>query len=152
NLLFAALDVLKLLATETVTLESVDVDVVAHVRALESWQQPPEIAVAPARAIRPSRLRAPAGSTHHVLVQFDAGPWVAVRALQALLAMGEIGEVLLSNPSQAEIEAEHVNERLEAWIRVDTTEGALRAALEAIQDLQILSLIDAAEAMAEGEL
>ena len=153
--LFAALDVMKVLATEIQTGESVEADVDAHVRALEAWDAPLQHAsmdpfrlVPPVPAqpngdfagIRPSTLAKPAGATHHILVQFDAGPWAAVRAFQTLLALSSVAEVLISRPTRAEVEAEQVNRRLEAWLRTDRLKDDIRKAVSDVFETTILSL------------
>src|SRR5918911_76781 len=92
--LLKALDVLKLLRDEVETRVAADVDVDAAAAAVERR--------AALRELRP----AGGPATLRFTIALEEGPWAAVRALQALLALGEHGRVLSSQPSQAEIESE----------------------------------------------
>ncbi|TME43865.1 MAG: chemotaxis protein CheA, partial [Chloroflexi bacterium] len=90
--LLRALDVLKLLRDEVETRVAADVDVDDAAIAVER------------RAALRSLPPATDEETLRLTVTLEDGPWAAVRALQALLALGEHGRVLSSEPSQAEIE------------------------------------------------
>src|SRR5437879_2533230 len=92
--LLRALDVLKLLRDEVETRVAADVDVDAAAAAVER------------RAARRSLPVGAGDETLRLTVTLEDGPWAAVRALQALLALGEHGRVLSSDPSQADIERE----------------------------------------------
>src|SRR5690242_5848724 len=92
--LLKALDVLKVLRDEVETRVAAEVDVDAAAAAVE----------------RRSALRTPtpqkADATYRFQVVLENGPWAAVRALQVLLALGEHGRIVSSQPTQAEIERE----------------------------------------------
>lgn len=71
-----------------------------------------------------------------IQVRFAAGCVMpAVRALQVLLALEGLGQVVGSEPSQAAIEAEKVGERLTVWLGSQPDEAAVRATLAGIPDL-----------------
>src|SRR5437588_2816660 len=75
--LLRALDVLKLLRDEVETRVAADVDVDAAAAAVER------------RAARRSLAVGAGDDTLRFTITLDEGPWAAVRALQALLALGE---------------------------------------------------------------
>jgi two-component system chemotaxis sensor kinase CheA len=125
--LFQGLDMLKVLAAEVETLEQGhfeqdDFDVDGLVEALEALAHG-AAADRPAQGergtVRPSTLDAPDGSTHHLLVELEAGSWGAVRALQVVLAIEQLGELRLSQPSRSDIEQQKVERRVEAFIESD---------------------------------
>ncbi|HEY7065183.1 MAG TPA: chemotaxis protein CheA [Chloroflexota bacterium] len=151
---FEALDVLKALAGEVESGGQTATEVESLAAALEAWADgeapAPEAPPArPARAIRPTTLPAPDGATHHVLLGFAPGDWTAVRALQALLALEGAADVLVSQPTRADVEQGIVKERLEMWLRSDHDSAALRALLGDLDETMVLSLTLAEEMGAE---
>jgi two-component system chemotaxis sensor kinase CheA len=144
--LLEATDVLKVLATEVETLEQSDVDVDSQIRALESWADTPQAATGP--AVRPTQLPCPPGATHHLVLEFEAGPWAPVRALQALMELEAVAEVLATHPSRAEIEQQRIDRRLEAWISTPQAPAAVREVLAQVPEVTVLSLLPAEEAVA----
>lgn len=151
--LFAALDALKALAVEVQSLQQTDLDVEGLAGVLEAWASDASGAAPnppPARAaIRPSTLAPPPEASHHVLLQFEPGPWASVRALQALLALGPVAEVLVSRPDRSVIESGGVQSRLEAWLHSEREVEELRSALEDVPETTVLSLGDRESALAQ---
>jgi len=135
--LLRALDVLKLLRDEVETLVPADVDVDAAAAAVE----------------RRAGLRelTPVGepATVRFTITLEEGPWAAVRALQALLVLGENGRVVSSQPSQAEIESEDftVGTCLVVLVSSEEPVGVLLEALEAVPELAAID----AEPVASAE-
>ena len=123
--LLKALDVLKLLRDEVETRVAADVDVDAAAAAVERR--------AALRELRP----AGGPATLRFTIALEEGPWAAVRALQALLALGEHGRVLSSQPSQAEIESEGftVGTRLVVLVSPERPVGTLLEALKGVPEL-----------------
>src|SRR5205823_8584905 len=78
-----------------------------------------------------------ASATHRFGVVLEDGPWAAVRALQALLALGEHGRVISSEPSQADIEREDatIGNRLVVLVESDKPDQIMLEALNAIPEL-----------------
>lgn len=64
----------------------------------------------------------------------------SVRAFQALLALGDFGEVVRSWPSQDEVEADQVKDRLEAVLLTDASLEEIEAVLKQVPDLQVMRL------------
>src|SRR5438093_1128136 len=97
--LLKAVDVLKLLRDEVETRVPADVDVDAAAAAVERRARMRKTALAqPRGSKRASRpTLSSAGASHRFTIVLEDGPWVAVRALQALLALGEYGRVLSSD-------------------------------------------------------
>lgn len=73
----------------------------------------------------------------------------AVRALQVLLALEGLGEVLASDPSQAAIESEQVTEALRVWLDTDHGPAAVQHALEGIPELAAVEVQAAAPGAVE---
>ena len=124
--LLKALDVLKLLRDEVETHVAAEVDVEAAAAAVER------------RAALRTLPPVPAGAqTHHLSITLDDGPWRAVRALQALLALGEHGRVVSSDPSQVEIEREDasIGAQLSVVVDSDTPVETLLEALATVPEL-----------------
>ncbi len=143
--LLNALDVLKLLRNEVVTRSAVEVDLEGAIAALERGAAPKgaqPIARSKAKAARPKKRPAEAAATHRVLITLDEGPWMAVRALQALIALGERGQVVSSDPAQAEIEREdnQIGARLLVLVHTDEPESALHDALGHVPELGSISI------------
>jgi two-component system chemotaxis sensor kinase CheA len=106
---------------------------------------PPQLSTTECRGIRPTRLVAPDGATHHLLLGFAPGDWTAVRALQALITLDGPAQVLVSQPSRDEVEQGAVHERLEMWLRSEHSTTELRALLAQVDETQVLSLTLAEE-------
>lgn len=135
--LLKALDVLKLLRDEVETRVPADVDVDAAASAVErrSANRAPATRKKTSKKARAAATNPAA--THRLTIALEDGPWVAVRALQALLAVGEHGSVLSSQPSQAEIERDdaQIGTRLVILLKSDATEATLVDALNAVPEL-----------------
>src|SRR5207244_1361977 len=110
--LLKALDVLKVLRDEVETRVAADVDVEAAATAVErraalrgetATANAPK-AKAPKKAKKTAPKTAATAPTHRFTIVLEDSPWSTVRALQVLLALGENGRVLSSDPPQAEIE------------------------------------------------
>src|SRR5260370_23116723 len=105
--LLKAVEVLKLLRDEVEPRVAADVDVDAAASAVERRaglrrgadrrRGSKRSTAAPLEAV---------GATHRFTIALEDGPWVAVRARQVLLGLGEHGRILSSDPPQTEIEAE----------------------------------------------
>lgn len=66
----------------------------------------------------------------------------SVRAFQLLLALADVGQVVCSWPSQAEIEAEQVQDRVRVLMLMpDANPEPIRQAVEAITDLKLAACI-----------
>jgi two-component system, chemotaxis family, sensor kinase CheA len=144
--LLKALDVLKVLRDEVETRVPADVDVEAAASAVERRaalrESEPAAAPKPAAKTRKSKKSAVKaatadGPTHRFTIALEDSPWSAVRALQALLALGENGRVLSSDPPQAEIEREdaQVSGQLIVLVHSDKSEQELVDALNKVPEL-----------------
>jgi two-component system, chemotaxis family, sensor kinase CheA len=123
--LLKAVDVLKLLRDEVETRVAADVDVDAAAASVERRAALRELPV----------LNEP--STLCVTITLAEGPWAAVRALQVLLALAEHGQVVSSQPSQAEIESEDftIGSHLTVVVSTDQPAAVLLEALESVPEL-----------------
>jgi two-component system chemotaxis sensor kinase CheA len=140
--LLKALDVLKILRDEVETRVAADVDVEAAATAVERRASKRVTADrrAPKKASRRkgAEVAAPVEATHRFTIVLDPGAWAAVRALQVLLALGEHGRVISSEPSQVEIERDDVElggTKLIALVQSDKDEQELLAALNGVPEL-----------------
>lgn len=137
--LLKALDVLKVLRDEVETRVAADVDVEAAATAVERRASLRDPAPKPKTARkRASKAKASTeDATHRFEIVLEQGPWAAVRALQALLALGEHGRVVSSQPSQAEIERENaeIGHHLVVLVHSERTEEELVQALNAVPEL-----------------
>jgi two-component system chemotaxis sensor kinase CheA len=145
--LFQGLDMLKALAAEVHTLQMTDLDVESLVVRLEALADAKPSPVQD-DGVRASALAPPPGSTHHLVVKIEAEDWGSVRAFQTLLAIDEIGTVLLSQPSRAEIVQQQVQDRIEVFVQTTRSLDDLRDAVLAVPEIKILSLSDLDEAAA----
>jgi two-component system chemotaxis sensor kinase CheA len=145
ELLFQALDMMKVLAAEVQTLEVADLDVDNLVARLEVLAAGEAGAASQLERVRPSAMVAPVGTTHHLVVQFEVQEWASVRAFQVLLAIDEIGSVLASNPTREAIVTQQVKTRLEVFLRTARSEEEIRDALSFASETQILRLVDVDE-------
>ncbi len=142
--LLKALDVLKVLRDEVETRVAADVDVDAAASAVErraarrETTPPAPAPAAPAKKVRAAKA-APKqqAATHRFTIVLEPSPWSAVRALQALLALGEHGRVVSSDPPQSEIEAEdsQISGQLVVLVNTDRSEDELLAALNHVPEL-----------------
>src|ERR1051326_1200530 len=140
--LLKALDVLKVLRDEVETRVAADVDVEAAAAAVErrSALREPGLnpkAAAKSRSKKAKAKAAPSDATHRFDIVLEHGPWAAVRALQVLLALGEHGRIVSSQPTQAEIEKDDANigDRMVVLLHSDRTEDELLNALNAVPEL-----------------
>jgi two-component system, chemotaxis family, sensor kinase CheA len=110
--LLKAVDVLKLLRDEVETHRRADVDVDAAAAAVErrsGLRTPPPLGLKKKKGAktRAGASKSTAGTaTHRLTIVLETSPWAAVRALQVLLALGEVGKIVSSEPPQVEIERE----------------------------------------------
>src|SRR5579875_3179197 len=155
------LDRLRVLAEEIRTGEPSGLEVAVLAQTLEQWTadeaEPLAGATAPpvdppggAERVRATELPMPQGATHHVLFELEESPWAAVRALQALLALDGVAEVLVSHPSRADIERQQVDRRVEAWLACPQP-AAAEAALRGVPEVHVLRFQDAETALAAAE-
>jgi two-component system chemotaxis sensor kinase CheA len=156
--LLKALDVLKVLRDEVETRVAADVDVEAAAAAVERRAALRESAAPEPKptkkAIKPAR-RENNGATHRFTIVLQPSPWSAVRALQVLLALGENGRVISSDPPQSEIENEdaQISGQLVVLVSSDRAEHELINALNAVPELgSIVAEALAADAAAEEEV
>lgn len=143
--LFQALDMLRALAAEIDTRQMTDLDVDSLVGRLEQLADE-KPAVVNGQVVRKSVIEPPAGASHHLLLKIEAVEWRPVRALQALMALDDIGDVLLSSPSREAIIAQQVNERIEIFLHTTHSLEMIRSAVEAVEDVSLLMLNDMEEA------
>jgi two-component system, chemotaxis family, sensor kinase CheA len=149
--LLKAVDVLKLLRDEVETHVPADVDVDAAASAVERRARlraaapMPRIAELGAatsaeRASTPSELLASA--THRFTMVLEQGPWAAVRALQALMALGEHGRIVLSDPTQAHIEANdaQVGTTLVVTVESEASEQTQLDALRTVPEIASIAV------------
>ncbi|MDQ6670040.1 MAG: chemotaxis protein CheA [Chloroflexota bacterium] len=136
--LLKAGDVLKLLRDEVETHRMADVDVEAATAAVERDgglrdAVPPE----GTRQKRGKKAERAAAATHRITVALEPSAWWSVRALQVLLALGEIGKVVSSAPPQTEIEDENsqIGNLIVVDLRTVEPESALHAALNRVPEL-----------------
>ena len=81
------------------------------------------------------------GSVFHLTVELDpATEWKAVRCFQVINALDECGEILVSSPSQAEIENEQVSARLEVLLATTQDAGDVQAPAEQVEDVASVSV------------
>lgn len=160
--LFACLDVLKAFKEEIASGEQSDIstdDVLRQLAALDqpggavadapsgpAGQRTPAQSLAGLPALTPAqreRIRDAAGRgliavwADLQLAKDAAMP--AVRAFQALLAVGDIGEIVLSQPTQEEVEEDKVGGELKLIFLTRESLEAARATLEQVPEITILA-------------
>jgi two-component system, chemotaxis family, sensor kinase CheA len=138
--LLKALDVLKVLRDEVETRAAADVDVEAAASAVErraALREPAETAPARKETAKKAAPKQTVAATHRFTIVLEPSPWSAVRALQALLALGEHGRVISSDPPQSEIEAEdaQISGQLVVLVSTDRSEDELLSALNQVPEL-----------------
>src|SRR6266851_3096831 len=140
--LLKALDVLKVLRDEVETRVAADVDVEAAAEAVERRAGLRVPAPNKKNARRSKKVEARIGdATHRIRVVLEDGPWAAVRALQVLLALGEHGRIVSSEPTQAQIESEDtkIGDRLIVLVHTDKSEQVLLDALNQVPELDSIT-------------
>lgn len=88
------------------------------------------------------------GPVGSMMVQVNLTPdsmMPAVRALQVLLALESQGDVLASQPTQAEIESEQVGQTIVVWLDTDRDVETVRAALDGVPDVLEIQIEQAEE-------
>jgi two-component system chemotaxis sensor kinase CheA len=146
ELLFQGLDMLKVLSVEVQTLELTEnLDIDSLVGRLEALANNKDLAAGGPEGVRPSAIGSPAGASHHLVVKFEVTDWAAVRAFQVLLALDDIGTVLVSNPSRSEIVAQQIKERLEVFFRTPKSVDEIRYAVTSVPEVELLELVYADE-------
>ncbi|ADU51972.1 CheA signal transduction histidine kinase [Thermaerobacter marianensis DSM 12885] len=91
----------------------------------------------------------PANASWRIDVAFDSDcPMPAVRALQVLLALEPLGEIVASDPSRELIEAEKVGRSLQVWLRTGADRDAVLAALRHVPELVRVTIQQARSASA----
>ncbi len=88
-------------------------------------------------------------SAYVVRVALDKNaPMPAVRAFQTLLALGDLGKVLRSWPTEQEVEEDKVGDEVKAVVLTRAASAELRAAVEAVPEVKLeeLSPLGAPEA------
>ncbi|MFZ5813763.1 MAG: chemotaxis protein CheW [Bacillota bacterium] len=159
--LFACLDVLKAFKEEIATGQESDVTTVAILEQLAAIDRtgapapaPSAPAAAPAVAaavpaglppLSPAEEERVKGAGQRGMIavwahlQLDKNAAMpAVRAFQALLAVGDIGEMVRSWPSQEEVEEDKVGDELKLIFLTRESLEQARAALEAVPEVKIL--------------
>ena len=142
ELLFQALDMLKVLAAEVQALklnENLDIDGLVSRLEVLAEEKPTIVA---GEVVRRSVIEPPDGATHHLLVKLGGKDWAPVRAFQTLLAIEEVGSVMRSNPSREAIIAQQVNERLEVFVQTQHSTEMIRGVLRSVPEITILSVDD----------
>ncbi|HEY3061749.1 MAG TPA: chemotaxis protein CheA, partial [Chloroflexota bacterium] len=154
--LLKALDVLKVLRDEVETRVPADVDVDAAASAVERRAANRDTAE-PAKAAKPAKVKKVASrkdpsATHRFTITLEPSPWSAVRALQALLALGEHGRVISSDPPQSEIEAEdsQISGQIVALVSTEKAPDELLSALNGVPELGPIT-VEELSALAEVE-
>ncbi|BDG59414.1 chemotaxis protein CheA [Caldinitratiruptor microaerophilus] len=157
--LFACLDVLKTFKEEIASGEEAGIEteevlarlaLVEREAAVEAPAAPPGAPDAPggpgpapdpadAQYLRQAQARGLTPWWIEVTVSPDA-PMPSVRYFQALLALGERGEVVRSWPTQDEIEQDRVGENLRVLYASAQSEADLRAALASVPELRVTSV------------
>jgi two-component system, chemotaxis family, sensor kinase CheA len=141
--LLKAVDVLKLLRDEVETHRRADVDVEAAAQAVErrsGLRVPPPL---DARKKKGAKSRATASkssagtATHRLTIILEPSPWAAVRALQVLLALAEVGKIVSSDPPQIEIEREdaQIGDVIVVDLLTVQPESSLHEALNRVPEL-----------------
>ena len=152
--LFRCLDGLSELKEEIATEETREVDLAVLIMGLqamgaETGKAPEPPAPPTGEAAEPEDLgwqakqrlaeaREQGEKTVRILIAIDPkAPMPSVRAFQVLLKLGEVGEVVWTRPTQAEIEDEQVHDRLVAILIGDVTPGGLAAALSEVPEVEL---------------
>src|SRR5919198_310749 len=124
DVLFRSLDALRVLTEEIRTGASAPLDVIDLLVRLHNLMPSARSAAAPAPAAPPI-----AHGLNAVRVEIAFAPSTAmpaVRALQVVMALEEIGDLLWSEPSRERIELEEVDRTLEAVVHTPDTAEQVR--------------------------
>lgn len=81
-----------------------------------------------------------------VLALDKNSPMPAVRAFQSLLAVGDVGEIIRSWPTQQEVEEDRIGEELKVLFATKAPEEKVRAVVSAVPDVTITTLAPLAQA------
>lgn len=101
------------------------------------------------RAADDAAVSAPTGpTTYRLQVAIAETDWRAVRALQVLLAADEVGEVLQSVPSRADVERQEVTARMDLTLSCTQGREQLLAALAEVPEIEIVELVAETDASA----
>src|SRR4029078_7829760 len=89
------------------------------------------------------KLPVAASTTHRITVMLEESAWASVRALQVLLALGEVGKLITSSPSQTEIEREdaHIGDAVVVDLQTPEPESALHEALNRVPELGSVTVV-----------
>lgn len=155
--LFACLDVLKAFKEEIATGEQADVSTDGVLRQLADLDRDgaaaapsasgaaaelpaglPPLTPADWERIRDAEARGMIAVWADLALSKDA-TMPAVRAFQALLAVGDIGEIVLSQPTQDEVEEDKVNGELKLIFLTRDSLEAARATLEQVPEVSIVA-------------
>jgi two-component system, chemotaxis family, sensor kinase CheA len=146
--LLKAVDVLKLLRDEVETHRRADVDVDAAAAAVErrsGLRTPPPLGLKKKKGAktRAGASKSTAGTaTHRLTIVLETSPWAAVRALQVLLALGEVGKIVSSEPPQVEIEREdaQIGDLIVVDLLTVQPESSLHEALNRVPELGAITV------------
>jgi len=156
--LFSCLDVLKALKDEIASGEPASVDTAEVMRRLaafdQSGQPGAQRAPEPAAAVSPQMppltpaqeaqvKGAPARGMQAYWAEIrlaEDAAMPAVRAFQALLAVGDVGETVLSVPTQEQVEADQIDGELKVLFLTKETPERVRQILEQVPEIAIRTL------------
>lgn len=153
--LFACLDVLRAYRDEIATGEEARIDksaILARLTALESatvLQAPVAATAAPEVTLSwDEKQDATEGLEKgqrlwmiHIAIDPNS-PMPAVRAFQSLMALGEVGTVVRSWPSQEEVEQDKVGQDLRALILSGSGQEEIKKAISEVQEAAVLSVTE----------
>ncbi|HEY3078392.1 MAG TPA: chemotaxis protein CheA [Chloroflexota bacterium] len=145
DLLFRGQDALRVLTDEVRTGASGDLDVADLLARLR------DLLPADAPGVAPVAL---AHGMNLVRVAITFAPTTvmpAVRALQVVMALEELGELLWSEPSRESIEVEEVDRRLEAVVHTPDTAEQVHAVLLGVGDIETITAAAVVDADGHAE-
>nr|PZN72730.1 MAG: chemotaxis protein CheA [Bacillota bacterium] len=156
--LFRCLDALKLFKDEIASGEPAQVnieEIMRELATLEGTSAPPAAAPAPAPAkaavalpplsaeqqAKVEEARSKGLHVYQALVELlPEAQMPAVRAFQALLAVGDIGEIVLSVPSQEEVENDQIGSELKLLFVTGESLDKVRAVLQEVPEIAVRTL------------
>ncbi len=162
--LLSCLDVLHSLKTEISTRQPGPVDVEPAAARLRALAENVDAAQAPANA-RGDLLPAPKAEDQvqaqaylrqglhvfEVVVGIVEGSFApSVRALQVLLELGQLGQIIWSAPTEAEIDAQKVGNQVCVWVATAQGEEAIYAALDWLMDITVVNVCPVEEEQGSG--
>jgi two-component system chemotaxis sensor kinase CheA len=153
--LLASLDVLVELNNGLAISETPDVDIASVLVTLEAASDgdvpvlldgssspvtlAADLVLRPAEVSILTTLAGEGNQTYAVDVTLQEGTvWAAVRAFQLIAALGDIGRVIMSRPTEEDIEQEKVDLNFSAVFSTPIAEDELRSAIEVVEDLNEL--------------